>query len=146
MAWRFIVLGCAIWWFFVGPPRRKLAKVWATYKTGGVRLCWYRVVQKYGRNKMPYNPLQNQLSTAQSEHLISSFSNRPLVSIVVPVYKVKAKWLEKCISSVVNQHYTNWELILFGETFTAEDENIINKINNVELHQLPYGQELRKNL
>ena len=39
---------------------------------------------------------------------------KPLVSIIVPVYKVE-KYLEKCIASVVNQTYTNLEIILIDD-------------------------------
>lgn len=43
---------------------------------------------------------------------ISRFSYKPLISIIVPVYNVEEKWLRKCIESVRNQLYTNWELCL----------------------------------
>ena len=37
------------------------------------------------------------------------------------MYKVECKWLEKCISSVVGQHYTNWELILVDDASGNKD-------------------------
>jgi len=43
---------------------------------------------------------------------ISQFAYKPLISIIVPVYNVEEKWLRKCIESVRNQLYTNWELCL----------------------------------
>lgn len=43
---------------------------------------------------------------------ISQFAFKPLISIIVPVYNVEEKWLRKCIDSVRNQLYTNWELCL----------------------------------
>ena len=39
---------------------------------------------------------------------------KPLVSIIIPVYKVE-KYLDKCIASVVNQTYTNLEIILVDD-------------------------------
>ena len=39
---------------------------------------------------------------------------KPLVSIIIPVYNVE-KYLEKCIASVVNQTYTNLEIILIDD-------------------------------
>lgn len=38
----------------------------------------------------------------------------PLISIVVPVYKVEM-FLSRCIESVLHQTYTNWELILVDD-------------------------------
>lgn len=40
----------------------------------------------------------------------NSFSYRPKVSIVVPVYNVEKIWLEKLVVSIKRQLYDNWEL------------------------------------
>lgn len=39
---------------------------------------------------------------------------QPLISVIVPVYKVKA-YLDKCISSIANQTYANLEIILVDD-------------------------------
>lgn len=36
---------------------------------------------------------------------------KPLVSVIVPIYKVE-QYLDECISSIINQTYTNIEIIL----------------------------------
>lgn len=41
-------------------------------------------------------------------------SNNPLVSIIVPVYKVES-YLDRCIQSVLQQTYKQWELILIDD-------------------------------
>jgi glycosyltransferase involved in cell wall biosynthesis len=38
----------------------------------------------------------------------------PLISVIVPVYKVE-QYLRTCIDSVINQTYSNWELILVDD-------------------------------
>ncbi len=40
--------------------------------------------------------------------------NLPLISVIVPVYKVE-KYLDKCVSSIVEQTYTNLEIILVDD-------------------------------
>jgi len=41
-------------------------------------------------------------------------SNSPLVSVIMPVYNSE-KYLSEAINSVINQNYTNWELIIVND-------------------------------
>ena len=116
-----LILMCAVKWLFFGRNRRRFTKVWATYKAGGMRLCWYRAIEKFGRTALPYDPFRYQLSPSQSSFILSRCSNQPLISIVTPVYKVEKEWLEKCIRSVINQHYSKWEMILVNDTSEKND-------------------------
>lgn len=40
--------------------------------------------------------------------------NKPLVSVIVPAYKVE-KYLDKCVESIVEQTYKNLEIILVDD-------------------------------
>ena len=40
--------------------------------------------------------------------------NQPLISVIVPIYKVE-KYLDRCVSSIVNQTYRNLEIILVDD-------------------------------
>ena len=42
------------------------------------------------------------------------FPSKPLVSIIVPVYKA-VNTLDKCVQSVLAQSYINWELLLIDD-------------------------------
>ena len=123
----FYIMLSALSWFCFAPSRKKCAKVWATYKAGGISLCWHRATQVFGDRRLSYNYLRYQLSNVQSRHLLTSCSNQPLISIVVPVYRVKGKWLKKCIKSVCDQHYQNWELVLVDD---ASEKEELNRIMN----------------
>lgn len=46
------------------------------------------------------------------------FAYRPLISILMPVYNVEIKWLEKCIDSVLDQTYDHWELCISDDAST----------------------------
>lgn len=65
---------------------------------------------------------------------MSIMENVPMISVIVPIYNVEA-YLDKCISSIVNQTYTNLEIILVDDgspdncpamcdTWVAEDSRI----------------------
>lgn len=47
----------------------------------------------------------------------------PVVSIIVPVYNAK-KTLKRCINSIINQSYKDWELLLVDDGST-DDSSII---------------------
>ena len=43
--------------------------------------------------------------------------DQPLISVIVPVYNVE-KYLSQCIESVINQTYSNVEIILINDGST----------------------------
>ena len=51
----------------------------------------------------------------------------PLVSIVVPSYN-HASYVEKCIESIVNQTYKNFELIVIDDGSTDKSQEILIKL------------------
>jgi len=47
-------------------------------------------------------------------------------SIIIPVFNCE-KYLEKCINSVLNQTYKNFELIIINDGSKDNSMNIINR-------------------
>lgn len=52
-----------------------------------------------------------------------------LVSVIVPVYN-SSKYLEECITSIINQTYKNLEIIIINDNSTDNSLNIINKFKD----------------
>lgn len=50
----------------------------------------------------------------------------PLITVIVPIYNAE-NYLDKCICSIINQSYTNFELLLINDGSTDNSEAICNK-------------------
>lgn len=70
--------------------------------------------------------------------------NNPLVSIILPTFNWNSIWLTESINSVLNQSYTNFELIIINDAstnnieknileFTKNDNRIVYNKNDVNL-------------
>ena len=55
----------------------------------------------------------------------------PLISVILPVYNAE-KYLEKCIDSVLNQTYSNLELIVVNDGSTDNSLDIIKRYINID--------------
>ncbi len=52
---------------------------------------------------------------------MNNFKNKPLISIVMPVYNAPKNYLEKAIDSIQKQFYSNWELCLCDDGSTSKE-------------------------
>ena len=64
----------------------------------------------------------------------------PLISIVTPVYKAES-FIEKCISSVLSQKYTNFELLLINDGSPDNSGIICEKYANCDSRVKVYHKE-----
>lgn len=66
--------------------------------------------------------------------------NTPLISIIIPVYNVEA-YLDNCISSILAQTYTNWELLLLDDGSTDNSkvicDNYADRDNRIKVFHKP---------
>jgi len=49
----------------------------------------------------------------------------PLISIILPTYNGNKKWISESIQSVLDQTYTNFELIIINDASTNDIETTI---------------------
>jgi len=52
---------------------------------------------------------------------LAVLENKPLISLVMPVFNVDSEWLQAAIKSVVSQLYENWELCIVDDASTREE-------------------------
>jgi glycosyltransferase involved in cell wall biosynthesis len=72
----------------------------------------------YDRWVRTYDSLSLEVVTDIRDRL-GQLARRPLVSVVMPVYNTPEKWLERAITSVREQLYSNWELCIADDASTA---------------------------
>lgn len=53
------------------------------------------------------------------------------ISVIVPVYNAE-KYLEKCVKSILNQTYSNFEILLINDGSTDNSDIICDKIKNLD--------------
>ena len=65
---------------------------------------------------------------------IKKFKQKPLISIIMPVYNVDVKWLDLAIKSVEKQWYKNWELCIVDDASTKEEtKKYLEKLKNPKI-------------
>jgi len=81
-----------------------------------------------------YYCYQEPIYTEQITKNILAFQSKPLISIIMPVYNIDPKWLEKAIKSVENQWYQNWELCIADDCSTNQQtKDFLSKIENKKI-------------
>ena len=50
----------------------------------------------------------------------------PTVSVVIPLYN-KEKWIERTLSSVLNQSFTDWEVIIVDDGSTDRSVEVVEE-------------------
>lgn len=55
------------------------------------------------------------------KNTLKNFSYRPLLSVIMPVYNVDAKWLRLAIKSLEKQWYPHWELCIANDASDKEE-------------------------
>jgi GT2 family glycosyltransferase/glycosyltransferase involved in cell wall biosynthesis len=72
-----------------------------------------------GRTRAITGPAPVAAMTPQQRQAIVALGmNRPVISLIVPVYNVAPAWLAACVASVQSQSYPFWELCLCDDAST----------------------------
>lgn len=102
-------------------------------KRNGIRKTVSALRERLGsRSQAPYQwkPVSEEEKAAQRQHSADGFSD-VCFSIVVPTYRTPEKYFRDMITSVINQTYPNWELILADATESGKAGTEENRIKAV---------------
>lgn len=79
----------------------------------------YEVISEFGIDKqyLTINKIKKYLSSRN--HL--KIADNIKVSLILPVYKSDILLLKECIDTVINQSYTNWELVIVDDGSDSEE-------------------------
>lgn len=78
--------------------------------------------------------------------MLRKLDENPLISVIIPVYN-EEKYIEECIQTIINQTYSNFEIIVVDDGSIDNSSKIISKYNSVTLvKQQHRGPGSAKNL
>ncbi|OQO70931.1 glycosyl transferase family 2 [Enterococcus villorum] len=102
--------------------KKRLLKKGINYaRTHGVKKAMRRVKLELKPGTIDYAEWitrHEKFDLKEQQEQSKKFEYRPLISVVMPVYNVEIKWLEKCIDSVLAQTYDHWELCISDDAST----------------------------
>lgn len=78
----------------------------------------------------PFEDIARQIYASQQAELapreilesISRFEQKPMISVIMPVYKTPVQWLARAIESLQEQFYDNWELCAVDDCSPTADQ------------------------
>lgn len=126
---------------FESTPYKRFAQKFVEDKFNG----YSKDIFKDYRNliKMTYN-LKNEthynewIKKHETFSPVISYHYNPLISIIIPVYNVERKYLSKCLDSILNQTYQNFEICLADDCSTNREtidtlQEYVKKDNRVKV-------------
>lgn len=81
----------------------------------------------------PFEDIARQIYASQQAEFapreifesISRFDKKPMISVIMPVYKTPVQWLRRAIESLQEQFYDNWELCAVDDCSPTADQRKI---------------------
>lgn len=130
-AWKLIMVYSKIKTVLWKKPKGLIKKGWKILTKLGLKVFIKRIIRKLKKQpelqvgQKPYDKYleKNKLTSSRQNSAqkgITAFHYKPVISIIMPVYNVEEKWLEKAIKSVQNQWYSKWELCICDDASTEE--------------------------
>jgi GT2 family glycosyltransferase len=65
---------------------------------------------------------QAELTSEGAAQLIAGLAQKPLISIIMPVYRTPVQWLRRAVESLQEQYYDHWELCVVDDCSPSDDQ------------------------
>ena len=115
-------------WFQLSNLKSKEIKIYSKIKNSTNKYQKYIMIDKNNSSKSDHH---NQMKKNKSISLstIDKYNNLPFVSIVVPA-RNEEKSIERCIRSLLNQDYPEFEIIVIDDNSTDNTSKILKNIKD----------------
>ncbi|MDU6524799.1 MAG: glycosyltransferase, partial [Enterococcus sp.] len=131
------------------PTQLKVAKVkkGLNYlRKNGIKstLQRYQLEKRIGGDEYRAWILKNETDDFSAfESRVNELKQKPLISVIMPVYNVEVRWLSEAIDSLFKQVYPNWELCICDDASTSSElKEFLAKIaKNDERIKVVYSTE-----
>ncbi len=100
---------------FLVPP-----KMWVKYWKHFIHRIRERGIKLFN-NPFDVVEYNNWISLFETREKYTKQKYEPLISIVIPVYNISREYLSKCLDSILNQSYTNFEICLADDCSTKAE-------------------------
>ena len=119
---------------------RVFRKSYARYKKHGMpgmlerlgkeykQLYPFRVQRATSRHVKYLNWIRENEKNKHVEYIPGTYTDTPLISIIMPVYNTPIQYLRKALDSVIEQSYPNWELCIADDA--SDDNHILNLLRD----------------
>ncbi len=117
----------------------------------GIRNTWYAVWERLRQNRHSeyhFVPLEEvEAERQRQEACADDFSWKGKFSIVVPTFRTKEIYLKEMITSVIEQTYSDWELILADATEDDSVERVVRTYEDsrIQYHRLASNEGISEN-
>ena len=129
----------------------KIKKGIRYFKHYGPKAFFNRLRDKMEPDQVPYGPWFERYRASREELLRQEnewhkFAYQPMISIVVPCYQTKERYLLEMMESVCAQSYGNWQLCLMDATPSGQVERVVQEFCGKSQEKRIFYRHLEKNM
>lgn len=83
---------------------------------------------------------REQLRLMREAHPEAVSTSNPLVSVIIPTYNRSSLLVNRAVASILDQTYSNWEMVVIGDHCTDSTESSLRQVNDRRIRFLNLSQ------